>query len=231
MATKDGKTTIVSADDEKIQRTLKEVLTARGLVVVGFDNDGPLLTNQSAVLWRMIAEPDPQSPPLSPEDATRTARVPTMAVYIQDTIRLTKDERVLDYVRLIDPEKAYSNIILIAPGYSMRGKSRSIMTEGTHIQLIPHEHLLFNALNHILVPNHMPLTLQQIHSRCAHTDPVLVQTFVEALPCIGVNDPINVLLGGVPSTPELKLGTVYEIRRRDCIQSLTCRRVVADYGL
>ena len=221
MASKENENT--NATETTVKRVVTEVLKERGLIV----EDVVSFPDTEGVQW-IIKAAQPTA-----EDILRMALVPTLVARLDDDIRLNKMSAVLSAVNTAKKltgtqEIKAMNVILVAPRKSMRVKQhRSLITEDGHVQLIPIERLMYNALRHTLVPKHIHMSMDELKKHAGGKE--RIHDFVEAMQHIGLHDPINVLLGGIPGKHS-SIGSVYEIRRNDITSSIAYRRVVADYG-
>ena len=88
-----------------------------------------------------------------------------------------------------------------------------------YIRLILAERLMYNALDHELVPTHTPMRIPdltsiiQIYNNTSQVTRKDILAFVSSIGSIHCNDPIVALLGGMPARSADSVPTVYEIRR------------------
>ncbi len=235
MATKQPST----REENTIVTVLTEILTERGLTVSRPEHSEiDFGKKEEHSRWIMKATvPDSVDSAMDEADKRRCALVPTIVVYVTEAVRLTKPEKILVYAHMVKKNhQNFRNIIFVGPECCMRGQRIPVVDkdDGTFVQTIPKEHLMFNVLKHSLVPKHEPMSLQAIQQCCGTNDMMIAKNFVNALPCVKLTDPVTVLLGGVPADFGLDLngiGTVYKIRRYDTSNSIACRKVVYDVGL
>ena len=114
---------------------------------------------------------------------------------------------------------------------------------GVYVRIVAAESLMYNVLNHELVPEHVPLDAPRLREITAvyrknrvDADARMsvsrsdVQKFIDNCPVIGTTDPVVVLLGGVPAEASASgIPTIYEIQRPR--GDIAYRVVVGDFGL
>ena len=110
--------------------------------------------------------------------------------------------------------------------------------EGIYVRIVSAESLMYNVLQHELVPKHVPIDIDRLREITAvyqknridaPVSKIDVERFIANILAIGCCDPVAILMGGVPCEASPSgIPTVYEVQRPG--GDIAYRAVVGDFG-